>query len=90
MLEPRHPSDAMIAERLAEALRSRRPAGNRRGWMWQLADAIEVPEDDVAAWMYCTKQADATAVIKLMALFGADFGTELLSVAGIRCLPANE
>ena len=90
MLEPRHLSEQMIAERLAEALRRRMPESNRRGWLWQLADEIGVDEDDVAGWLYCKTPADATAVIKLIARFGSEFANELLSLAGIRCMAANE
>ena len=50
------------------------------------ACALIVPEDDVTGWLYCEKAPDATAVIRLVAYLGADFATELLSLAGVRCM----
>ena len=58
--------------------------------MRQLADEIGVFEDDLASWTYCEKAPNTTAVIKLISYLGAEFGTELLSLAGIRCMPVNE
>ena len=56
--------------------------------MW--AQAASMVPDDVAGWLYCKTPADATAVIKLIARFGSEFANELLSLAGIRCMAANE
>ena len=72
-----HDDQDVIAERIAEGLRSRAPEANRKGWYMKLADAVKQHPDTIRNWIYGDSAPSGPALLLLFEELGEGFELEV-------------
>ena len=74
-----------IAEAIAEFLRAQAPEANRKGWYWEIADAIEAHPDTIANICH-GKGCDIQTYFRLVEHFGLSaLAATITPLTGFHC-----